>query len=255
MNLYNQIFKRKSFHLFKNTEVINDEELKKIKSYIKNIKPLDMNIKIDICIVEENETTCKRGGQYCILFYSEINGEYLRNIGYIGEQIDLYLASQNIGTLWYGIGKTERKQVNGLDFVIMMSIAKVSEDMFRKDMFKAKRKTIEEIWRGQLLSFTSIIRFSPSACNGQPWFVENINDKLKIYRYRKKGKRGIMPSDKVTYYNRIDMGIFLCILEICLEHDGYSYERKLFVDKSDDNIEFTLVAEYAYLKMKIIDKI
>lgn len=248
MNLYDQIFKRKSFHLFKNTEVINDDELYEIKSFIKNIKPLDISIKTEICIVDENETTCKRGGQYCILFYSEIKGDYLHNIGYIGEQIDLYLTSLNIGTLWYGMGKTEEKKINGLDFVIMMSIAKVPEDMFRKDMFKAKRKTTDEIWKGQLLSFTSIVRFSPSACNSQPWFVENKDDKLKIYRYRKSGKRGIMPADKVIYYNRIDIGIFLYILEICLENANYYYERKLFVDESEDNREFTLVAEYTYSK-------
>ena len=82
----------------------------------------------------ERETTCKRGGQYCILFYSELKDEYLRNIGYIGEQIDLYLASQNIGAL------------NDLDYVIMISIAKMSEDKFRKDMFKSKRKPLSEIW-------------------------------------------------------------------------------------------------------------
>lgn len=248
MNLYNQIFKRKSFHLFKNTEVINDDELYEIKNFIKNIKPLDINIKTEICIVDENETTCKRGGQYCILFYSETKDEYLRNIGYIGEQIDLYLASLNIGALWYGMGKTEEKQINELDFVIMMSIAKVPEDMFRKDMFKSKRKTIEEIWSGEILDFAQIVRFSPSACNSQPWFVENIDDKLKIYRYRKSGKSGIMPTDKVLYYNRIDIGIFLYILEICLENDNYYYERKLFADESEDNREFILVAEYTYSK-------
>lgn len=54
MNLYKQIFKRKSFHLFKNIEVINDEELYKIKSFIENIKPLDINIKTEIYIVDES---------------------------------------------------------------------------------------------------------------------------------------------------------------------------------------------------------
>ena len=34
---------------------------------------------------------------------------YLQNIGYLGEQLDLYLVSKNIGTLWFGIGKVEEK--------------------------------------------------------------------------------------------------------------------------------------------------
>ena len=31
-----------------------------------------------------------------------------------------------------------------------------------------------------------------------------------------------MPADKVRYYNKIDMGIFLFMLEVCLEHESYT---------------------------------
>ena len=170
----------------------------------------------------------------------------MRNIGYIGEQIDLYLASQNIGALWFGIGKPQNIQINGLDFVIMISISKMPEDTFRKNMFKSKRKPLSEIWRGNTLSIAEIVRFAPSACNSQPWIIENTGNNLMVYRFKKPGKRGIMPADKVRYYNKIDMGIFLFMLEICLEHENYTYERILFVDETDDSIEQTLIATYTY---------
>ena len=32
----------------------------------------------------------------------------------------------------------------------------------------------------------------------------------------------------------IDMGIFLCFLELCLEHNDLSYERELFVEENHD---------------------
>lgn len=246
MDYYKQIFKRKSFHIFKYTEALTDCELDAVKDFIKTVKPLYPDIRTEIQIVPESETTCKRGGQYCILFYSEAKGEYLRNIGYIGEQIDLYLASQNIGALWFGIGKPQEMQVNGLDFVIMISIAKMPEEKFRKDMFKSKRKPLDDIWSGDTLGIAETVRFSPSACNTQPWIVENIDNNLMIYRYKKPGKRGIMPADKVRYYNKIDMGIFLFILETCLEHEGYTYKRTLLADTSDDSIEKTLIANYTY---------
>ena len=51
------------------------------------------------------KTSCKRGEEYCILLYSEKKGDYLRNIGYIGEQLDLYLASLNIGACGLGSAK------------------------------------------------------------------------------------------------------------------------------------------------------
>ena len=246
MDYYKQIFKRKSFHIFKDTETLTDIELQRLESFIETVIPLNSEIKTEICIASESETTCKRGGQYCILFYSETKDEYLRNIGYIGEQIDLYLASQNIGALWFGIGKPQNMQMNGLDFVIMISIAKMPEDKFRKDMFKSKRKSMTEIWNGNTLGVAEIVRFTPSACNTQPWIVENTGSELMVYRHKKPGKRGIMPADKVRYYNKIDMGIFIFMLETCLEHENYTYERDLYADTTDDSIEKTLIARYTY---------
>lgn len=86
--------------------------------------------------------------------------------------LNLYLASVNIGALWFGIGKVEEDTYNGLDFVIMIAIAKVAGDKFRKDMFKSKRKPLEEIWSGDSYhEIGNIVRFAPSACNTQPWKV------------------------------------------------------------------------------------
>ena len=245
MNYYQQIFKRKSFHLFKDIETVSDEELQKIEEFIKTVKPLDDSIKTDFRIVKESDTTCKRGAQYCIEFYSEEKGNYLRNIGYIGEQIDLYLTSLNIGTLWFGIGKPDEKSINGLNYVIMIAFAKMPEDAFRKDMFKSKRKSLEEIWSGELIDGVSdIVRFAPSACNTQPWFVENKGNELLVYRYKKPGKRGIMPTDKVRYYNRIDIGIFLFILETCLDNKGYRFSATQIYEDESDETEMVQVARY-----------
>ena len=236
-NLYDMIFKRKSFHLFRNIgdEKISEEELKDIENYFNTIKPLDQNIKTKIRIVKEG-ASCHRGQEYCILFYSEKKDNYLQNIGYIGEQLDLYLVSKNIGSLWFGIGKVDEKQYEGLDFVIMIAISKVDkEEKFRKDMFKSKRKELDEIWNGDYYKdIASIVRFTPSACNTQPWKVEAKEKELSIYRYRKEGKRGIMPKDRVIYYNQIDIGIFLCFIELCLEHNGLTYKRELFIEEDHE---------------------
>ena len=243
-NYYQEIFKRKSFHFFNGGEKTTEEDIISINSFFKTVVPLYPEIKTEIIIVKENETTCHRGADYCILFYSEPKDDYLRNIGYIGEQIDLYLTSINIGTLWFGIGKPKEKRENGLEYVIMIAIKRMAENSFRKDMFKSKRKPIEEIWSGEQLDITNIVRFAPSACNTQPWFIENKENTLDVYRYKKPGKRGIMPVDKVMYYNRIDLGIFLFVFETCLIKEGIAFQRELFVDTNDGNVEKTLSAKY-----------
>ena len=234
--LYNMIFKRKSFHLFRNIgdECITSSELSDIEEVFNKLVPLVDDIKVKIKIVKES-TTCRRGQEYCILFYSEKKDNYLQNIGYLGEQLDLYLVSKNIGTLWFGIGKVEEKQLDGLDFVIMIAIAKVdSEDKFRKDMFKSKRKNVNEIWNGDnYLEIADIVRFAPSACNSQPWLVESSKEELRVYR--NIGRRGIMPKNMISYYNQIDMGIFLCFLELCLDKNNIIYDRKMYVEENHNN--------------------
>lgn len=245
--LYPAIYKRKSFHLFRNIgdEKISVEERDEIEQAYKHFFPLCSDIKTAIRIVPAAETTCKRGEEYCILLYSEKKKHYLQNIGYIGEQLDLYLVQKNIGTLWFGIGKTEEPQYENLDFIIMIAIAKVTDETkFRKNMFKSKRKPVEEIWLGEhIKGVTDIVRFAPSACNSQPWMVEHIENKLYVYRYKKPGKRGIMPADKVSFYNQIDMGIFLCFLELCLLNESISFQLELKHDKGLDE-EKTLYAVY-----------
>ena len=243
--LYNNIFKRKSFHLFRNigNEHIKKDEIEDIKKVFSELKPLVDDVKVKIKIVKKGSIL--RGQEYCILFYSEKKDNYLQNIGYLGEQLDLYLVSKNIGTLWFGIGKADEPQLDGLDFVIMIVISKVdSPTKFRKDMFKSKRKEISEIWFGDsYLDIANIVRFAPSACNSQPWKVEASEREIKVYRYHKEGKRGIMPKNKVIYYNQIDIGIFLCFLELCLEHNNMEYTKELFIEE-DHEKEYNLTSIY-----------
>lgn len=242
---YPMIFKRKSFHLFRNLgeEKIEACELRKIEEAFGSFDRLYPNIRTAIRIVPAEQVGFKRGAEYCILMYSENRENYLMNLGYVGQQLDLYLVSKDIGTLWYGIGKGDEPQYEGLDFAIMIAIHKVSDQSkYRKDMFKAKRKPLEEVWEGESFGVGEIARFAPSACNTQPWFVKNIGNGIEVYRYKKPGKRGIMPTDSVSYYNRIDIGIYLCILEICMAQEGIKATRQLFID--DEDKEYALVAKY-----------
>ena len=243
--LYEMIFKRKSFHIFRNVgnESISGAELDDTQSAYSEFAPLNPGIKTTIRIVPEKQTNCKRGGEYCILLYSEKKDGYLQNIGYLGEQLDLYLVSRNIGTLWFGIGKTE-EPFEEMEFVIMFSVRKISDDSkYRRDMFKSKRKSVEEIWEGEKIPGVSdIVRFAPSACNSQPWYVKN-DGEISVYRHKKPGKRGIMPADKVSFYNRIDIGIFICFMDICLENLDIGFEKKLYSDDGEDK-ESVLNAVY-----------
>lgn len=243
--LYPMIFKRKAFHRFSEILEISEDELKDVTAKFKQFTPLVEDIRVEMKIVSASEIKCKIGAEYCILLYSEKKNNYLQNIGYIGEQLDLYLSYLNIGALWFGMGKTKEEKMDDLDFVIMIAIAKLPEDKFRKDMNKIKRKRLNEIYTGtEHKNIFDVARFAPSALNGQPWIVEEKGNELSIFRYKKQGIIKLVPTKKLAFYNRIDIGIFLLFVDLCLKHNNINLSRQIYAETNVDTIEKTLVARY-----------
>ncbi len=151
------------------------------------------------------------------------------------EQLDLYLASKNIGVCWYGMGKVNESQYENLKYVIMMAFGKGEESEFRKDYKKSKRKETRDIWNGDLsLEIAEFVKYAPSACNTQPWRVSCENNTLKVYRTTEI--KSIMPKEKVPFYNSIDMGIFLYFLELALYHNGILFQRILSPENNNSNL-------------------
>lgn len=245
---YDMIFKRKSFHNFDKAgdEKLTAEELKDIERAWESFESLYPDMRTAIRIVPTENIKPYKNGEYCVLLYSEKKDNYLLNAGYMGQQLDYYLVSKKIGSLWYGFGKADMPEYDGLTFTIMFAIRKVSDEtLYRKDMFAAKRKPLDEIWNGPELDIANIARFAPSACNSQPWYVDNTGDTLTVYRKRNAGIVGLVSQTALIYFNRIDIGIYLCTLEICMAKQGLPYDRKLFVDDGG-KAEKIKVAEYSF---------
>lgn len=180
---YDMIFKRKSMRRFDETLSLSNEELDLIKQQFENLIPLHDGTKTQFKIVKKNETTCKRG-EYCLLMYSEPKSHYLLNAGYMLEQMDLFLASIDIGVCWYGFGKP--KEINNNDefaFVIMLAFGKSDSKDFRKDIYKCKRKPCNIIWNGNFdEEVINLVRYAPSSCNMQPWRIVSNEKIIKVYR-------------------------------------------------------------------------
>jgi hypothetical protein len=228
------IFKRKSFRRFNDTLTLSEEELQDIIQKIENLIPLVSGLEIKYKIVPKEKTTSKRG-EYCLLIYSEEKEHYLLNIGYMFEQLDLYLASKNIGVCWYGMGKINELQYKNLKYVIMMALGKGLESEFRKDYKKSKRKETSDIWKGDLsCEIADFVKYAPSACNTQPWRAICENNTLRIYRTTEV--KSIIPKEKVSFYNSIDMGIFLYFLELALSYNEISFQRTLSSENNDSNL-------------------
>ena len=58
---YKQLFKRKSFHFFIGGEKTTEEDIASINGFINTVKPLYPDIKTEIVVVKEKDTTFRRG--------------------------------------------------------------------------------------------------------------------------------------------------------------------------------------------------
>lgn len=44
-----------------------------------------------------------------------------------------------------------------------------------------------------------------------------------------------MLENMVKYYNQIDIGIFLCFVELCLSKNNIKFEKTLYIEEDVDN--------------------
>lgn len=229
--LLNSVYKRRSMRNYLD-EKLTAEELTKVKDYLQQLKPLCEDIKVDYKIVPCKDTNCKFNAEYCLIVYSEEKNLWLANIGYMLEQWDLYLTSLNIGVCWYGMGKVEEKMRNGLNYGIMLCFGKNNESDFRTDITYIKRKDVGDVWSGITDGkLGEIVRLAPSAVNSQPWKVEQNGNELKVYRV--KGNTPVLSGILFKHWNKVDIGIFMCFLEVALESEGYAFTKQLHADTDD----------------------
>ena len=105
--------------------------------------------------------------------------------------------------------------------------------------FRDASGTLEaKIWSPLSLTFPAL------ACNSQSWLVDASQGVLRVFRNKKVIT--IIPKSRLAFYNTIDLGIFLCFLEVALLHNEYSFNRELFL--KDEDSKKLLVAEYKIKK-------
>ena len=131
-----------------------------------------------------------------------------------------------------------------MDFAIMLIMEKSEEGQFRKSMHEAKRREADKIKTGEGFdSIAEVARFAPSAVNFQPWLMECEGNKIRVYR--KSMRMAKLKWDTLSFFQRMDVGIFMFFVEMCLKHEKKDFTRTLYIDKGEDLKE--LVAEYTIL--------
>ena len=189
MTLNEMIYNRKSCRSFTNIPV-DAATIETIKAF--PMKALYPEIKVDWDIVPRNQVKCicPWTTPQLITIYSEEAEGYLENIGFLFQQMDLYLQILGLGVCWLGMGRMNPKTttaVEGMKFVIMLAFGHPKGDQLRHDLKEFKRKPMEQI-TDKPDPRLEPARLAPSAVNSQPWFFAHEGDTIHVY-CSKKGSR------------------------------------------------------------------
>ena len=212
MNLEEVIYKRQSHRdYYQNTA--DNETLEAIHEFILTAKPLYPHIKTTSLIVG-NENVTNLGmwkAPHYIAIYSEKKEGYLTNVGFIYQQVDLFLQSIGLGSVWLGMGKyrPDKKDIpDDEEFVILIAFGKVKSELFRP-LEDFKRKSLNEI-SDSFNSQLEVARLAPSSVNSQPWYFLKEDGYYNIYCE----KLNFIKRKILGKLNKIDIGIALAHLYV-----------------------------------------
>lgn len=235
--LYDAITKRRSFRTT-STLKLTENEINDIERKLKELIPLNGDIKTSFKLVPSGSTTAGRG-EVCIEMFSEKKTGYLENAGYMLQQLELYLVTKNIGSCWMGIARPDEPKCEGLDYVIMLASSKVTPDMFRQSTAEFDRRDAAQLCRGELdADVIEAVRLAPSACNTQCTNIVSSNNKVEFFR--RKCSVSFVGDDKLEYFNKIDSGIALCHAEVAFEYKNIKFKRTL-LDGQNKTAEYILL--------------
>ena len=197
------IYRRKSVRKF-DPAPLPANALEDVRAQIGRVKPLYPQINYSISISDKTKGIFNVKAPHYLIFSSEETDGAPENIGFIGQQLDLFLSAAGIGSCWLGVAKPHKGDTASLPHMICMAFGKASEPLHR-EMLQFKRKPLSDISEGADARLEAA-RLAPSAVNGQNWYF--IADNGKIHCYRKK----LRPLQALVYSKMvaIDMGIAIC---------------------------------------------
>ena len=216
--LKKMIYQRKSFRKY-TSQVIEQPMLDEIKQFIKQVKPLYPNIKVVCKIVSKNKVKCILPWipNYNLVIFSEEKEGYLENVGFMFQQVDLYLQSKGIGSCWLGMGRSEEviEGMNNLKMAMIITFG-YSEENYRHHPNEFKRKSLKQISDQEDLNLIPVL-LAPSSVNSQPWYFTHEQDLIHIYLHQHP-----LWNKQLEKMNCIDIGIALAHMYVA-NHETFNF--------------------------------
>lgn len=211
MELKDRIYRRKSVRKYTG-EPVDEKTVANILEFCRQAKPLDPEIAFKAMVVDRAQVRFYLPWKtpQLLAIFSETKPGYLENVGFVFQQVELYLQSIGLGACWLGLGKfrkSELPQVEGMEFVIFIAFGIPEEESCRKELSEFQRKPLSEITDKED-SRLECARLAPSSTNSQPWYFTHEGDTVHAFCC----EAGFLRHKLLGSMNRIDMGIALAHL-------------------------------------------
>lgn len=210
--LQQMIPKRRSVRSYMPTPV-SEEMLTDIRAFMAALTPLIPGEPPVARIIPTEQASFmqKWKNPQFFVFYAPEGEDALINVGYMYQQLDLYLQSLGLGTCWVGLGWPDEKLTpppEGMKLAVMMAFGHPADVPLRKteDFKRNAPESIADAPDERL----EPVRLAPSATNSQPWRFVHEGDVLHVYRE----ELGLLKKRTHGRMNLIDMGIALAHLYV-----------------------------------------
>ena len=202
MNLYEAIFIRRSVKKFRN-EQISSDLLDMILDHYRELPGLFGGIRTDAVILNGSDKVQRQTGftwvraPYYLAFYSEEAARYQMNMGYLIQQMALYLCTLGLDSCLLDVSTFRsglRRNGNGLKLAGILAFGKSREPETGKRE-EVRRLSLNELcvfkevprqWMMQLLDAA---RMAPSVRNAQPWRVVVYDSRIHIFTKKHQVER------------------------------------------------------------------
>ena len=216
MDLKQTIYTRKSCRKYQD-RTVDGALMQQILEAISELKPLYPQIKVSARLVSNDQVRFyfPWKAPHLVAIFSEVTEGYLENVGFLFQQLDLFLQSRGLGSCWMGLGKPKagselaQPREDGLEFVIFLPFGYPDGECRRTSVQEFQRKAMNEITDSADPKL-ECVRLAPSSTNSQPWYFTHTGDTLHAFCSRK----GILKHAMLGTMNRIDMGIALAHLYV-----------------------------------------
>ena len=211
------IRKRKSIRKYEQTK-LDEVTLGQVRAMCNQVIPLYPDIKFSIEIEDKARGALGINAPHFLVFRSEEKEGMYENIGFIGQQMDLYFSERGLGSCWVGMAKPEEKSKDSLSYVICIAFGRPASSLHR-NISEFKRKPLNAISKGEDPRLEAA-RLAPSGINAQKWYFVAIDN--KIHTYCKKSRHLVIRF--MGNMALMDLGIAIC--HIATESENFTFVKE-----------------------------